>query len=98
MRSRNPVYSLPRGVFPVHINSDHSHVSRHKSNSCMETGLNKQESFSFGVMSNRNIPDLVKARRDLLLPDSRIGAFEPSLYGTITSICYIEYVTKKTKR
>ena len=34
-------------------------------------------------MPSPNIPDLSKARQDLPLPDSRIGAFEPSLYGTI---------------
>ena len=49
----------------------------------METGLNRQEIFSFGVMPSPNIPDLTKARQDLPLPDSRIGALEPSLYGTI---------------
>ena len=49
----------------------------------METGLNSRESFSFHAMSSTNIPDLTKARQDLPLPDSRIGALEPSLYGTI---------------
>ena len=49
----------------------------------MGTGLNRRESFSFGAMPNPNIPDLAKAKQDLPLPDSRIGAFESSLYGTI---------------
>ena len=49
----------------------------------METGLNRQEIFSFDDMPSPNIPDLAKARQELPLPDSRIGAFEPSLYGTI---------------
>ena len=40
-------------------------------------------SFSFGAMPSPNIPDLTKARQDLPLSDSRIGALEPSLYGTI---------------
>ena len=83
MRSRNPVYPLPQGAFSVHINGDHNHVSRYKSYSWMETGLNRQESFSFGAMPSPNIPDLTTARQDLFLPDSRIGAFEPSLYGII---------------
>ena len=34
-------------------------------------------------MPSPNIPDLTEARQDLPLPDSRIGALEPSLYGTI---------------
>ena len=34
-------------------------------------------------MPSPNIPDLAKARQDPPLPDSRIGAFEPSLYGMI---------------
>ena len=49
----------------------------------METGLNRQESFSFSAMPSPNIPDLTKARIDLPLPDSRIGALESLLYGTI---------------
>ena len=49
----------------------------------METELNRREIFSFGAMPSPNIPDLAKARQDLPLPDSQIGAFEPSLYGTI---------------
>ena len=40
----------------------------------METGLNWREIFSFGAMPGPNIPD------------SRIGAFEPSLYGTIIHV------------
>ena len=34
-------------------------------------------------MPSPNIPDLTKARQDLPLPDSQIGALELSLYGTI---------------
>ena len=34
-------------------------------------------------MPGPNIPHLAKAIQDLPLPESRIGAFEPSLYGTI---------------
>ena len=51
----------------------------------METGLNRQDDMpsSFDDMPSPNIPDLAKARQDLPLPDSRIGAFETSLYGTI---------------
>ena len=49
----------------------------------METGLNRREIFSFGAMPSPKIPDLAKARQDLPLSDSRIGASEPSLYGTI---------------
>ena len=49
----------------------------------METGLNRQEIFSFGAMPSPDIPDLTKARQDLPLPDSRIGTSQPSLYGTI---------------
>ena len=52
----------------------------------METGLNRRESFSFGAMRSPNIPDLAKARHNLPLTDSRIGAFEPSLYGTIINL------------
>ena len=86
MRSRNPVYPLPQGAFSVHINGDHNHVSRYKSYSWMETGLNRRESFSFGAMPSPNIPDLTKARQDLPLPDSQIGALEPSLYSTIIHV------------
>ena len=100
MRSRNPVYPLPQGAFSVHINGDHNHVSRYKSYSWMETGLNRRESFSFGAMPSPNIPDLTKARQDLPLPDSRIGALEPSLYGTIihaalTLLAYLNRICKK---
>ena len=49
----------------------------------METGLNRREIFSFRAMPSPSMPDLAKARQDLPLPDSRIGAFEASLYGTI---------------
>ena len=41
----------------------------------METGLNKREPFSFGAMPSPNIPDLAKARQELPLPESRIGAW-----------------------
>ena len=83
MRSCNPVYLLSQQAFYVHINGDHNHISRYKSYSWMETGLNTWESFSFGAMLSPNIPDLAKARQDLPLPDSQIGTFELSLYGTI---------------
>ena len=83
MRSRNPVYPLPQGAFSVHINGDHNHVSRYKSYSWMETGLNRWESFSFGAMPSPNIPDLTKVRQELPFPNNRIGALGPSLYGTI---------------
>ena len=100
MRSRNPVYPLPQGAFSVHINGDHNHVSRYKSYSWMETGLNRRESFSFGAMPSPNIPDLTKARQDLLFPDSWRGALEPSLYGTIihaalTLLAYLNRICKK---
>ena len=36
----------------------------------METGLNRQEIFSFSTMPSPNIPDLAKAREDLPLPNS----------------------------
>ena len=49
----------------------------------MKTGLTKRESFSFGAIPSPNIPDQTKAREHFSLPDSRIGALEPSLYGTI---------------
>ena len=50
----------------------------------METGLNRRESFSIGAMPSPIIPDLTKARQHLPLPNSQIGALEPSLYGMIT--------------
>ena len=78
MRSLNPVYPLPQGPFSVHINGDHRPVSRCKSYSWMETGLNRRESFSFGAMPSPNIPDLAKARQDPPRPDIRVGAFQPS--------------------
>ena len=50
-------------------------------------------------MLSPNIPDVVKARQDLPLPEIRIGAFEPSLHGTITDgavtyilICLHKYI------
>ena len=51
-------------------------------------------------MPSPNIPDLTKARQDLPLPDSRIGALEPSLYGTIihaalTLLAYLNRICKK---
>ena len=60
----------------------------------METGLNRRESFSFGAMPSPNIPGLAKARQDLPFPDSQIGAFEPSLYGTIihAALTFLAYV------
>ena len=83
MRSHTPVYPLPQRAFSVHINGDHNHVSRYEFYSEMETGFNRPESFSFGAMPSPNISDLTKARQDLPLPDSQIGALELSLYGTI---------------
>ena len=67
----------------------------------METGLNRQESFSFDAMPSPNIPDLTKARQDLPVPDSRIGALEPLLYGTIihaafTLLAHLNRMCKKT--
>ena len=69
----------------------------------VETGLNKREIFSFGAMPSPNIPDLAKARQDLPLPDCRIGAFEPSLYGTIihvalTLLAYVRICNLKKKK
>ena len=49
----------------------------------MKTGLNRGESFFFGAMPSPSILDLTKVRQDLPLPDSRIGALGPPLYGTI---------------
>ena len=52
-------------------------------------------------MPSPNIPDLSKVRQVLPLPDSRIGAFEPSLYGTIIHAaltllaCVIEKMSPK---
>ena len=83
MRSCNPIYPLPEGAFSVHINGDNNHVSRYKFYFWMETGLNRQESFSFSTMPSPNIPDLTKARQDLPLPNSQICALEPLLYGMI---------------
>ena len=40
------------------------------------------------------IPDLTKARQDLPLHDSRIGALEPSLYGTIIHAALITSTLK----
>ena len=62
---------------------DHNHVSRYKSYLWMETRWNRWEIFSFGFMPRLNITDLAKAKHDLSFSDIRIGAFEPSLYGTI---------------
>ena len=63
----------------------------------METGLNKRESFSFGAMPSPNISDLTKAGQDLPLADSRIGALEPSLYGTIihAALTLLAYLNRK---
>ena len=94
MLSRYPIYPLPQRAFSVHINGNHNHVSRYKSYSRMETGLNRQESFSFGAIPSPNIPDLTKARQELPLPDSRISALEPSLYGTITHAALIYILVK----
>ena len=66
----------------------------------METGLNRRESFSFGAMSSPNIPGLAKTRQDLPLPDSRIGAFEQSLYGTIihATLILLAYVKQNMQQ
>ena len=72
----------------------------------METGLNRRESFSFVAMPSPGIPDLTKAGQDLPLPDSRMGALEPSLCGMIinaalTLLAYLElcvYVIIKVKK
>ena len=54
-------------------------------------------------MPSPNIPDLSKARQDLPLPDIRIGAFEPSLYGKIIHAaltllaCVIEKMSPKKR-
>ena len=60
----------------------------------MDTRFNGREIFSFGTMPSPNIPDLAKARQDLSLPDNRIGAFKPLLYGSVihaalTSVAYV---------
>ena len=68
MRSRNPVYPLQKGSLSIHSNGNHKHISRHKSYSCMETELNKRKSFLVGTMPSPNIPDVAKARQDLLHP------------------------------
>ena len=62
----------------------------------METGLKRGESFSFGAMPNPNFADLTKARQDVPLPGSRIGAFEPSLYCTIihAALSLLAYVVQ----
>ena len=62
----------------------------------METGLNRRESFSFGAMPGPNIPDVTKAREDLSLPESRIGAL---LYGAIihTALTLLAYLNKICK-
>ena len=109
MRSRNPVYPLPQLAFCVHINSDDNQVSRCKSYSWMETGLNRRETFSFGAMSSPNIPNLAKARQELPLPDSGIGSSEPFLLlrlfhhydstpsSYLNSVRYREDATRKKK-
>ena len=61
----------------------------------METRLNRREFFSFGAMPSPNILDLAKARHDIPLLNSRISAFEPSLYGTtihatLTLLAYVK--------
>ena len=74
MRSRNLVHPPPQRAFSVHINDNHNHISRYKSYSWMETGLNRKESFSYSTMPSPNIPDLAKARQELPLPDNRLAA------------------------
>ena len=82
MRSRNPYIDSHKRLFP-YISVAIITTFLGATLIPMEIGLNRREMFSFGVMRSPNIPDLTKARQDLPLPDSRIGAFEPSLYGTI---------------
>ena len=77
-----PYIHSPKGLFP-YISMATITTFPGASLISMETGLNRRESFSFGAMPSPNIPDLVKASQKLPLPDSRIGASEPSLYGTI---------------
>ena len=72
----NPVYPLPQGFFSAHINGDHKHVSRYKSYSSMETGLNRLESFSFVAITSPNISDVAKAGQDLLPPRQRNSCFQ----------------------
>ena len=48
----------------------------------METGLNRGQKCSIGVTPNPKILDLVKARQDIPLHDSRIVAFEQFLFRT----------------
>ena len=50
-------------------------------------------------MPSPNIPDWEKARQDLLLSDSQVGAFELSLYDTIihAALTLLEYLMRKTK-
>ena len=71
MVSRNSIYALPRdGTY--HINGDHDHVSRYKSYYQKDKlGESKHPRFN------------ISAKQDLLLPDSRIGAFQPPLFSTI---------------
>ena len=69
----------------------------------METELNGRESFSFGAMPSPNIPDLTKARQDLPLPDSWIGALQPLLYGmnihaALTLLAYLNRICKKKQQ
>ena len=97
MRSRNTVYPLLQGDFSVYIYGNHNNVSRCKSYSSMENGLNRRESFSFGATPSPDISDLAKARQDLPFRDSQIGPFEPSLYGTIIHavLTLLAFVTEK---
>ena len=50
-------------------------------------------------MPSPNIPYRVRARQDLLLGDSQVGAFELSLYDTIihVALTLLEYLRRKTK-
>ena len=78
MRSLNPVYTLPQGAIPVHINGDQNHFLIPE----WKLGWTGEKVSPLALLGP-NIPDLTKARQDLSLPDSPIGAFEPSLYGMI---------------
>ena len=73
MVSRNSIYALPRdGTFSAHINGDHDHVSRYKSY-YQKDKLGKPKHPRFNI----------SAKQYLLLPDSRIGTFEPPLFSAI---------------
>ena len=98
MRSRNPLYPLPK-AFSVHINGDHDdHVSRYKSYSLKRNWVEQARGMSFKTILSPNIPHLTflyQARPSLL--DSRIGALEPPLYSTIIHRLLLYQHVKKPK-